>query len=111
MWQKDERVWLELKPEDFDKPFFFSPKLTSGIGEGGFYGGRVFGRWGQFGRSYIVEFKRVHNQVRLIALNTEFTASKGGPEARAVGASFSPSLLSSTSVASQAHPRAQDDPD
>ena len=104
VWQKDDKVWLELKPEDFDKPFFFSPKLTHGIGEGNFYGGRMFGRWGQFGRSYIVEFKRVNNQVRLIAVNTEFTASKGGPASRAVGASFSPSLLSSSSVASQPHP-------
>ncbi len=103
VWQKDEKTWLELKPEDFDKPFFFSPKLTSGIGEGGIYGGRMFGRWGQFGRSYLVEFRRVHNQVRLVALNNEFTA-KPGPEGRAVGASFSPSLLSSTAVASQPHP-------
>jgi hypothetical protein len=104
IWQKDEKVWLELKPEDFNKPFFLAPKLASGIGEGGLYGGRVFGRWGMLGRSYLVEFRRVNNQVRLVALNTEFTAKAGTPEARAVNASFSPSLLASTFVASQPHP-------
>jgi Met-zincin/Domain of unknown function (DUF5117) len=104
IWQKDEKVWLELKPEDFNKPFFMAPKLSSGIGENGFYGGRVFGRWGVMGRSYLVEFRRVHNQVRLVALNTDYTAKAGTPEARAVSASFSPSLLASTFVASQPHP-------
>src|SRR5438094_802546 len=35
-WQKDDKVWLELKPEDFDQPFFLSPKLKTGIGERNF---------------------------------------------------------------------------
>ena len=39
VWQKDDKVWLELKPDDFDQPFFLSPKLKTGIGERGFYGG------------------------------------------------------------------------
>ena len=39
VWQKDDKVWIELKPEDFDKPFFLSPKLKTGIGERGFFGG------------------------------------------------------------------------
>ncbi len=103
VWQKDEKVWLELKPEDLNKPFFLAPKLNSGIGEADLYGGKVYGRWGRVGRSYLVEFRRVHNQIRLVALNNEFTAKKGGPEARAVGASFSTSLLASTFVASQPH--------
>ena len=29
-WQKDEKVWLELKPEDFGKPFLLSPKRKCG---------------------------------------------------------------------------------
>ena len=38
-WQKDDKVWLELKPDDFNRPFFLSPKLKTGIGERDFYGG------------------------------------------------------------------------
>ena len=30
LWQKDEKVWLELKPDDFNKPFFLSPKIKTG---------------------------------------------------------------------------------
>ncbi len=104
VWQKDEKVLLELKNEDLNKPFFLAPKLTNGIGEADIYGGKVFGRWGRLGRSYLVEFRRVHNQIRLVALNTEFTAKAGTPEARAVRSSFSESLLASTFVASQPHP-------
>ncbi len=103
-WQKDDKVWIELKPEDFGKPFFLAPKLTRGIGESGLYAGLVFGRWGSFGRSQIVEFKRVHHQVQLLARNSDFMAAAGTPSGRAVNLSFSPSLLGSAAVASQPHP-------
>ena len=33
VWQKDDKLWLELQPKDFGQPYFFSPKLASGIGE------------------------------------------------------------------------------
>ena len=49
LWQKDEKVWLELKPEDFNKPMFFSPKISQGLGEGGLFGGtmlRAYSPWG-----------------------------------------------------------------
>ena len=104
VWQKDDKVWLELKPEDFDKPFFLSPKISRGIGEKMLFGGTMASRWGGYGRPQIVEFQRVHQQVRLMAVNNEFVARDGTPEARAVAAGFSRSLLSSTSVASQPHP-------
>ena len=97
LWQKDEKVWFELKPEDFGKPMFLSPKLASGIGEPGLFGGSME-------EPQMVEFRRVHNQVQLIALNTDFVARKGTPEGRAVAAAYSPSLLGSAMVASQPHP-------
>ncbi|MES2101907.1 MAG: zinc-dependent metalloprotease [Pseudomonadota bacterium] len=96
-WQKDEKVWLELKPADFNKPFFLSPKLASGIGES-----RVLG--GLMDQALVIEFRRIHNQVQMIARNTDFTARAGTPEGRAVAAAFSPSLLASTPVASQPQP-------
>ena len=103
LWQKDEKVWIELKPEDFNKPFFFAPKLARGIGENGIFGGsmRVPGARME---DQIVEFRRVHNTIQLMALNTEFVARDAkSPEARAVAAAFAPSLLSSTAVASSPH--------
>ena len=103
--QKDDKVWLELKPEDFDKPFYLSPKIARGIGEMRLFGGSMASSWGRYGRPQIVKFQKVHNQVRLLAVNSEFIAQAGTPEARAVSAAFSPSLLASTAVASAPHPQ------
>jgi Met-zincin/Domain of unknown function (DUF5117) len=102
-WQKDEKVWLELSEQDFNVPFFLSPKIAGGIGEGGVLGGLMGGRTGA-GRAQWVEFRRVYNQVQLIARNAQYVAKAGTPEARAVAAAFSPSLLASTAIASQPHP-------
>jgi len=103
MYQKDEKVWLELKPSDLGKPLLFSPKLAGGIGEAGIFGGSMNLR-GAATEEQLVEFRRVHNQIQLIARNSEFFAKPGTPEARAVTAAFSPSLLGSSPVASQPQP-------
>src|SRR5947209_16183028 len=33
VYQREDKAWIELRPEDFNKPFFLSPKLATGIGE------------------------------------------------------------------------------
>jgi hypothetical protein len=104
VWHKDDKFWFELAPQDFDKPFVFGPKIAQGIGENGLYGGSMMGRWGSFGRQQTVQFRRLHNQVQLLALNTAFDAPANTPEGRAVRAAFSPSLVGSSAVASQPHP-------
>ena len=97
-WQKDEKLWLELRPEDFNQPFFLSPKLTQGIGEKRLFGGLMTSR------AQLVQFRRQHNVVQLIALNLQQVAQAGSPEARAVASAASPSLLGANLVASQPHP-------
>jgi hypothetical protein len=52
----------------------------------------------------VIEFRRVHNQIQMLARNTEFVAAAGTPTGRSVAVAFSPSLLASTAVASQPHP-------
>ncbi|HEX6019001.1 MAG TPA: DUF5117 domain-containing protein, partial [Burkholderiaceae bacterium] len=104
LWQKDDKFWVELTPADFGKPLLFAPKIAQGIGESNLFGGTMVGPWGRYGRQQLVEFRRLHNQVQLIARNTEFRAPDGTPEGRAVRAAFSPSLLGSAAVASQPHP-------
>lgn len=95
--QKDDKVWVELRPEDFGRPFLLSPKLKTGIGEGRLIGGLM-------ASETVVEFRRIHNQVQLLARNTDFTARAGTPAARAVDLAFTPSLLGSVPVLSQPHP-------
>jgi hypothetical protein len=104
LWQKDERVWIELMPAQFGKPFLLSPKIKEGIGEAWVLGGLMAFPINGAGGSQVVEFVRVHNQVRLQARNTEVTAKPGTPEARAVASSYSNSLIGATPVASQPHP-------
>jgi len=102
LWQKDDKVWLELRPEDFNKPLFFSPKISQGLGEGGLYGGTMMRSYSSWGAPQIVEFRKIHNLVQLVALNETFRATPGTPQAAAVAAAYSSSLVGSTPVASQA---------
>ncbi len=97
LWQKDDKVWIEIAPEQFDKPMFFSVNLASGIGESFLFGGLM-------GRSYIAEFRKIGNAVRLIARNERFFAQPSTPEAAAVAEAFSDSLIASGPTVSQPHP-------
>ena len=82
-WQKDDKVWLELAPEDFGKPFFLSPKLNTGIGEAFVLGGLMAYPVNGAGGQQVVEFRRVHNQVRLLARNVDVHAPRPARPRRA----------------------------
>jgi hypothetical protein len=97
LWTKDDKVWIEIKPDQFDAPYFFSVNLSRGLGEKFIFGGLM-------GVSHIVEFHRVGNNVQLLAKNVEYFASQGKPQARAVAEAFTDSLLGAVPVASQPHP-------
>ncbi len=103
IWRRQDKVWIELPPEAFGKPYFLSPKLASGIGEAGVFGGLMQSRWAQVGRPQWVEFRKVQQQVHLLAINAAYTAQVGTPQAKAVQAAFSPSLLGSVPLASAPH--------
>jgi hypothetical protein len=107
MWQKEDKVWIQLTPAQFGEPFLMSPKIRTGIGQGWVLGGLMAFSVGGAGGPQVVEFVRVYNQVRLQAMNLEVTAAAGTPEARAVASSYSPSLLGSTQVASQPDPKSK----
>ncbi len=95
--QKDEKVWIEIKPEQFDRPFFFSVNIPNSVGERGLYAS-------QMGTSHIALFHKIGGQIQLIAKNVKFTAQPGSPQALAVSQAFSDSLLASAAVASAPHP-------
>jgi hypothetical protein len=95
--QKDEKIWLEILPSQFNKPFFFSYNIPNSVGERGLYGS-------QMGSSRLVEFKKIGNQIQLIAKNTQFFAKEGTPQAQFVSESFSDSLIASAAVLTQPHP-------
>ncbi len=104
LWQKDDKVWIELKPSDLGRPFLLSPKIKSGIGEAWVLGGLMAYPVGGAGGVQLVEFVKVHNTLRMIARNTDVVAKPGTPEARALADAYSPSLLGAAPVASAPHP-------
>lgn len=95
--RKDEKVWLEIRPEQFEQPFFFAFNIPRSIGERGLFGG-------QMGRSHIAFFRRAGERVQLIARNEEFFAAQGTPQAAFVAESFSDSLLASAAFEAQPDP-------
>jgi len=104
LWQKEDKVWIELLPEQLGKPFLLSPKIKNGIGEAWVLGGLMAFPVNGAGGQQVVEFVRVHNQMRLQARNTDVMAKAGTPEERAVRSSYSNSLLGAVPVISQPHP-------
>ncbi|BDU73109.1 zinc-dependent metalloprotease [Mesoterricola silvestris] len=98
LWRKDDKVWIDLKPEQLGPLFFLSWTFPSGLGERGIYGGMM-------GDSHLVYFKRIGNNLQLLAHNSAFTARPGTPMAHAVADGFSDSLLASAPVVSLPDPR------
>ncbi len=95
IWRKDEKVWLEIPKAAFNKPFFFTINVASSVGERGLYASLMQ-------NDAMVEWRRIGNQVQLIALNTKFRGE--GASKLAVSQAFSPSLLAGMPVASAEHP-------
>lgn len=100
LYQKDEHVWLEVKPEQLDQPFFFKSNINQGIGEGRIFGGAMNY---PIGVAQEVVFHKNGHTMQLIAKNTKYTAKPGTPEARAVAAGFSDSLLATAPIAAAPH--------
>ncbi len=97
LWRKDEKVWLEIAPAMLNKPLMFSVNVAQSVGERGLYGS-------QMGPDWMVEFRRVGNQLQLIALQTDFRGARDPASARAVAEGFSESLIASSALASAEHP-------
>ena len=97
IWRKDEKVWLEIPKTALNKPFLFTVNIANSVGERGLYAS-------QMGQDWMAEFRRVGNQVQLIALNTKFRAVGEQGSKRAIEQAFSPSLIGASAVASAEHP-------
>ncbi|WP_235533563.1 MULTISPECIES: zinc-dependent metalloprotease [unclassified Roseateles] len=96
IWRKDDKVWIEIPKEAFNKPFLFSANVANSIGERGLYASQMLG-------DEIAEWRRIGNQIQLIALNTKFRSDDASSKL-AIEQSFSPSLIAGAPVASAEHP-------
>src|SRR6185436_2679245 len=72
LYQKDEKVWIEIKPEQIDHPFFFQANRTRGLGERRALINPMI-------RSHIAEFRKLGDLIQLLAVNERFVAKAGTP--------------------------------
>jgi len=96
-YKTEDKVLLEIQPEQFDQMYMLSLTCESGLGEGGFYADSYCGETP-------ITFHKEGKSIQLIAKNTRFVAQENSPMARAVAHSFSDSILGSTKRESLPHP-------
>ena len=75
--RKDDQLYLDLRPENFDQPYIILPSITSGVG-GEAFAGRVYD-------PLVVIFKRVGKRVMWVTPNTHYVADKGTVGGRVAG--------------------------
>ncbi|HJX84104.1 MAG TPA: zinc-dependent metalloprotease, partial [Candidatus Angelobacter sp.] len=97
LYQTEEKVFLEILPDQLDKVYLMSLTCESGIGEGGIYASQMCGE------TPIVFHKQAKN-IQMIARNTRFIAEENSPMQRAVSRSFSDSILGATKLESLPQP-------
>ena len=96
LYRTDEKVYLEILPDQLEKIYLVSLTVDSGIGERGFYAAAMAGE------APIVFHKQGKN-IQLMVKNTRFMAD-AGPMRRAVDRSFSDSIMGITKIESLPHP-------
>ena len=96
LYRTDEKVFMEILPEQLEKIYLVSLTIDSGLGERGFYAAAMAGE------APIVFHKQGKN-IQLLAKNTRFVAQEG-PMRRAVERSFSDSVMGITKIESLPHP-------
>ena len=99
LYLREEKVWLAIKPEQLEKPFFFSVNIPRSVGERGLYGS-------QMGSHFIAYFHRSGTRIQLLAKNEELLVPPNTAQSYFVEESYSESLLASTEIAAQ--PRLKD---
>ena len=94
---EDNRILMEILPEQLDKTFLFAATVDQSVGERGLYAA-------QMGGSFPFSFRKLGKNVHWIIKNPTFTAENGTPAARATARSFPNGILASAKVKSKPHP-------
>jgi len=93
----ENKLLMEIPPDQLDKTFLFAGTLEQGTGERGLYAA-------QMGDSFPFVFRRVGKTVQWIQKNTKFTAEPGTPAARYTARSFPDAIIGSAKIQSKPHP-------
>ena len=93
----DNKLLMEVTPDQLDKTFLFAATLDQGVGERGIYGAQVLG-------DFPFQLHEVGKNVQLVMENVAFSAPPGSPAARAIARSYPNALLGLAKVQSKPHP-------
>jgi hypothetical protein len=91
LYHKEDRVYMEILPQQFDKPVLCPIAVARGAGMGGLTL--------NFGEQWVLIFKRVGDKVHLIRRNVHFKAKPGSPTAKAVEVTYADSVLMALRIA------------
>jgi len=83
--QKDDHVFAEILPFQFDKPYLVPMAIAKGAGVGG--------TTLNFGDEWVILFRKVGDKVFVVRRNVRYTATAGTPAARALDTTYSDSVL------------------
>jgi hypothetical protein len=82
---KDDRLFMEIRPDQFERPFLCPMAIARGMGMGG--------HTLNYDEQWVLVFRRVGDKVHLIRRNVRFQAKSGTPAARAVETTYTDSVL------------------
>jgi hypothetical protein len=91
--RKDDELYFDLRPENFDKTYIILPSIERGVGSGAF-AGRVY-------EPFQVTFKLVGKRVLWITPNTRYVADKDSAAARSLAISVADSVILSTPIVAE----------
>jgi hypothetical protein len=91
---EDNKVLLEIRPDQLEKTFLFAATVDQSVGEKGLYASQQAGD-GPF------QFHRVGKSVQLVLKNYQFTSAPGTPQASAIARSFPDAILGSAKILSK----------
>ncbi len=89
----DDKLFAEFTGGDYSAEYLVLISISKGISQGQLLGGMSWG----FGDDWVWQFRKVGDKVHVIRKNVRFKATKGSPEATAVGNAYTDSVLFSLS--------------
>nr|WP_242041654.1 zinc-dependent metalloprotease [Alkalinema sp. FACHB-956] len=91
--ERTGKLFMEVRPEQFNQNYLAAMTLASGIGESALYSGMPLG-------DFMFTLRRVNNTVQFVIPNTYFRATAGTPIQGVVQRSFSDSVLEALPIRS-----------
>jgi hypothetical protein len=98
LWRKDGKIYIELTNDQLDTDFIQTAVPVNGLGGFGVTPGLPYL---EFPTARIVRFSRADNKIAVTWPNTSFIATPNTPAARAVAASFAPSVIATAPIVAQ----------